>query len=63
MATEIEQVCEVQEEKIKRLPWNGVQLEKVVISLPNAPMIFVIPFPTMVETPGQENQRLINGGD
>ena len=28
-----------------------------------APMIFVIPFPTMVETPGQENQRLIHGGN
>lgn len=28
-----------------------------------APMIFTIPFPTMVETPGQENSKLINGGN
>ena len=28
-----------------------------------APMIFTIPFPTMVDTPGQENQKLIHGGN
>lgn len=28
-----------------------------------APLIFTIPFPTMVETVGQENQRLIHGGN
>lgn len=28
-----------------------------------APMIFTIPFPTMVETPNQENQRMIHGGN
>ena len=28
-----------------------------------APMIFTIPFPTMVETSGQENQKLIHGGN
>ena len=28
-----------------------------------APMIFTIPFPTLVETPNQENQRLIHGGN
>ena len=28
-----------------------------------APLIFTIPFPTIVETEGQENQRLINGGN
>ena len=28
-----------------------------------APMIFTIPFPTMAETPGQENQKLIHGGN
>ena len=28
-----------------------------------APMIFVIPFPTIVDTPGQENQQLLNGGN
>lgn len=28
-----------------------------------APMIFTIPFPTMVETSGQENQKMIHGGN
>jgi 4-amino-4-deoxy-L-arabinose transferase-like glycosyltransferase len=28
-----------------------------------APMIFVIPFPTVVDTPNQQNQQLINGGN
>ena len=28
-----------------------------------APMIFTIPFPTVVETPNQENQRMIHGGN
>jgi hypothetical protein len=28
-----------------------------------APMIFTMPFPTMAETPGQENQKLIHGGN
>lgn len=28
-----------------------------------APLIFTIPFPTMVETEGQENQRMIHGGN
>lgn len=27
------------------------------------PLIFVIPFPTMVNTPGQENQQLLHGGN
>lgn len=28
-----------------------------------APMIFTMPFPTMAETPGQENQKMIHGGN
>lgn len=28
-----------------------------------APMIFTIPFPTMVETYGQENQKMVHGGN
>lgn len=28
-----------------------------------APMIFTIPFPTMTETPGQENLKMIHGGN
>ena len=27
------------------------------------PMIFTMPFPTMTETPGQENQKMIHGGN
>ena len=28
-----------------------------------APMIFTIPFPTMTEVPGQENQKILHGGN
>ena len=28
-----------------------------------APLIFTIPFPTMVDTPNQENQQMLNGGN
>lgn len=28
-----------------------------------APMIFTVPFPTMTEVPGQENQKMIHGGN
>ena len=28
-----------------------------------APAIFTVPFPTMAETPGQENQKMIHGGN
>lgn len=28
-----------------------------------APLIFTIPFPTMVNTPGQENQQMLHGGN
>ncbi len=28
-----------------------------------APIIFIIPFPTMINSPGQENQQLIHGGN
>jgi hypothetical protein len=28
-----------------------------------APMIFTLPFPTMTDTPNQENQKLIHGGN
>lgn len=28
-----------------------------------APMIFTVPFPTMTDTPGQENQKMIHGGN
>lgn len=42
---------------------NGNQFAKYVGAAVFAPMIFTIPFPTMAETPGQENQKMIHGGN
>ncbi|MEI8274002.1 MAG: glycosyltransferase family 39 protein [Paludibacter sp.] len=42
---------------------NGNKFAKYMTGAVFAPMIFVIPFPTVVGTPGQENQQLINGGN
>jgi Dolichyl-phosphate-mannose-protein mannosyltransferase len=42
---------------------NGNKFAKYMTGAVFAPMIFVIPFPTVVGTSGQENQQLINGGN
>lgn len=42
---------------------NGNKFAKYAGGAVFAPMIFVIPFPTVVGTPNQENQQLINGGN
>ena len=42
---------------------NGNLYAKYAGAAVFAPMIFTIPFPTMVETPHQENQKLIHGGN
>lgn len=69
IATEIEQVWESRAENQKTsMEWRakregGNQFSTYASGAVFAPMIFVIPFPTMVETPGQENQRLIHGGN
>lgn len=42
---------------------GGNSLAKYAGAAVFAPMIFTIPFPTMVETPNQENQRMIHGGN
>lgn len=42
---------------------GGNELAKYASSAVFAPLIFTIPFPTIVETEGQENQRLIHGGN
>ncbi|MDP4240548.1 MAG: hypothetical protein Q8904_13870 [Bacteroidota bacterium] len=42
---------------------NGNKFAKYIGGAVFAPMIFVIPFPTIVETPKQENQKIINGGN
>lgn len=42
---------------------GGNELAKYAGAAVFAPMIFTIPFPTLVETPIQENQRMIHGGN
>jgi len=42
---------------------NGNTYAKYASAAVFAPLIFTIPFPTMVATPTQENQRLLNGGN
>ena len=42
---------------------GGNKLAKYASSAIFVPLIFVIPFPTIVNTPGQENQQLLHGGN
>lgn len=42
---------------------NGNKFAKYIGGAVFAPIIFVIPFPTVIETPAQENQKIINGGN
>ena len=42
---------------------GGNRLAKNMSGAVFAPIIFVIPFPTMVDVPIQENQQLLNGGN
>lgn len=42
---------------------NGNAFAKYAGAAVFAPMIFTIPFPTMNEVPGQENQKMIHGGN
>jgi hypothetical protein len=42
---------------------NGNLFAKYAGAAVFAPMIFTIPFPTLAETPGQENQKMIHGGN
>jgi hypothetical protein len=42
---------------------NGNKYAKKLGGAIFAPIILVIPFPTIIETPKQENQKLINGGN
>ena len=42
---------------------NGNVFAKYAGAAVFAPMIFTIPFPTMTETPHQENQKMIHGGN
>ncbi len=42
---------------------GGNEFAKYASAAVFAPMIFTIPFPTLVETPGQQDQRMIHGGN
>jgi len=69
IATEVEQVWENRGENQKNSMETranlkgGNQFSKYAGGAVFAPLIFVIPFPTMVGTDGQENQQLLNGGN
>lgn len=69
IATEIEQTWETKTGNQKEsLEWRakregGNEFAKYASGAVFAPMIFVIPFPTMVNIYGQDNQQLINGGN
>ena len=63
--TEIEQVWELkdQNQDARMSVITKTQtLAKYAGAAVFAPMIFTIPFPTMVETPNQENSRMLHGG-
>lgn len=49
--------------KMRATEKNGNKFAKYATGTVFAPIIFVIPFPTLVETPLQQNQKLINGGN
>jgi hypothetical protein len=69
LSTEIEQVWKAREAtQAASMEWrsvrdNGNKFAKYATGAVFAPIIFIIPFPTIVETPGQENQKIINGGN
>lgn len=69
IATEVEEVwADRFESQETSMTWRaeregGNQFAKYASGVVFAPMIAVIPFPTMVDTPGQENQKLIHGGN
>ena len=42
---------------------GGNKFAKFASTAVFAPLIFVIPFPAMVSTPGQDNSQMINGGN
>ncbi|GHT58053.1 hypothetical protein FACS18945_3520 [Bacteroidia bacterium] len=69
IATEVEEVWQNRENnQSNSMQWRaerkgGNEFAKYAGVAVFAPLIFTIPFPTMVETPGQENQRMIHGGN
>lgn len=69
IANEVQEVWQSrQDNQETSMEWRSVreggnQFAKYAGAAVFAPMIFVIPFPTIVETPKQENLKLINGGN
>ena len=69
ISTEVEQYWNARDSnQSTSMQWRaerkgGNQFAKYAGAAVFAPLIFTIPFPTMVETPGQENQRMIHGGN
>jgi hypothetical protein len=69
LSTEMEQVWQLrQNNQETSMNWravrdNGNKFAKYASGAVFAPIIFIIPFPTIVNTPEQENQKLINGGN
>jgi hypothetical protein len=69
ISTEIERVwAEKNSNQDKSLQWrsvrdNGNKFSKYASGAVFAPLIFVIPFPTIVETPEQETQKVMNGSN
>ena len=71
--TDVQQMWEVRgstqkehaEWRAKRKDQAGLQqrFAKYAGATVFAPAIFTVPFPTMAETPGQENQKMIHGGN
>ena len=58
----------LQEQQDKNMQWraerdNGNSFAKYAGAAVFAPLIFTIPFPTMVDIPGQEAQQMIHGGN
>jgi len=69
VANEVESVWKARETnqslsmEMRTTETNGNKYAKKLGAKVFAPMIFAIPFPTIVETPNQQNQKIINGGN
>jgi hypothetical protein len=69
LSAEVEEVWKAREaNQSTSMEWrsvreNGNKFAKLATGAVFAPIIFVIPFPTIIETPLQQNQKIINGGN
>lgn len=65
---EMERYSDITEQQQGNMEWRaeregGNQFARYAGSAVFAPLIFTIPFPTMVDIPDQENQQMIHGGN